>query len=186
MGATAIVRAAALVYVWSASAWSFAADRVVPVRAADRRTTDVAFASPAARPASHAPRPTPARTAELRGDSDAPLRVQPADWSGYRGIRRYSPYYYPTYAPYPPFYYGHYVYRPWYARPYAYAYGYPAYAPPIYRYPIYPYRGWVYGYGPYAWGGLYPPAIAAPAVVSPQVFWTPPAADADDAGCFYW
>lgn len=113
--------------------------------------------------------------------------MQPADWSGYRGIRRPSPYYYPAYAPYPPFYYGHYAYRPWYARPYAYAYGYPAYAPPIYGPPIYGPRWYgYYGYAPYAWGGFYPPAVAAPMWVSPQVSWTAPAAAADYAGCFYW
>jgi hypothetical protein len=128
-----------------------------------------------------------ARTAVLRGDRDAPVCVQPVDWSGYRGIRRYSPYYYPAYAAYPPFYYGHYAYRSWYARPYAYAYGYPAYAPPLYGYrAFYGYRGGYYGFAPYAWGGFYPPVMASPAIVSPQVFWTPPAAAADYAGCFYW
>jgi hypothetical protein len=150
-----------------------------------------AFAATTAAECDAADRAIPARTAVLRSDHDAPVRAQPVDWSGYRGIRRYSPYYYPAYTPYPPFYYGHYAYRPWYARPYAYAYGYPAYAPPLYGYrAFYGYRGGYYGYAPYAWGGFYPPLMASPAIVasqvSPQVFWTPPAAAADYAGCFYW
>ncbi len=130
-------------------------------------------------------RTVPAQTAVLRSEPDAPVRARPVDWSGYRGIRRYSPYYYPAYASYRPYYYGHYAYRPWYARPYANFYGYPAYAPPFYAT-----RGWYRGYapyaGPYAWHGFYPPAVYPPVVVSPQVSWTAPAAAADYAGCIYW
>ncbi|MEX2185599.1 MAG: hypothetical protein WD875_02350 [Pirellulales bacterium] len=133
----------------------------------------------------------PVRTAILRSEPEAPVRAQLVDWSGYRGIRRYSPYYYPAYAGYSPYYYGNYAYRPWYARPYAYAYGYPAFAPPVYA-PRGWYRGY-YGYNgyapyaaPYAWGGFYPPVVSPSVLVSPQVSWTAPAASADYVGCFYW
>lgn len=137
-------------------------------------------------------KPTPARTAVLARTRDAgDVRATPVDWSGYRGIRRYSPYYVPGYVPgyavYRPYYYGNYAYRPWYARPYAYAYGYPGYAPPYYRYPAYAYSAWAV-HAPYAWGGFYPPAVAVapPVVAAPQVYSTRPAAAADDVGCFYW
>jgi hypothetical protein len=150
----------------------------------------------------------PARTAVLArspGETNVPARQ--VDWSGYRGIRRYSPYYYPGYAAYSPYYYGNYAYRPWYARPYAYAYGYPGYAGPFYRagYPRFAYPGYAYpgfrypgfagigypAYAPYAWGGFYPPPIAAPvvvgpAIVGPQVSSTGSADAADYVGCYYW
>jgi hypothetical protein len=145
----------------------------------------------------------PARTAVLArspGETNVPARQ--TDWSGYRGIRRYSPYYYPGYAAYSPYYYGNYVYRPWYARPYAYAYGFPGYAGPFYRagYPRFAYPGFAYpgfagigypAYAPYAWGGFYPPPIAAPVVVGPavagpQVSSTGSSHATDYVGCYYW
>jgi hypothetical protein len=133
----------------------------------------------------------PARAAILaRSSSTEAVRAVAVDWSGYRGIRRYSPYYAPGYSMYPPYYYGNYAYRPWYARPYANPYGFPAYAPPLYRYSPY---GYAAAYGLYGWGGFYPPPIAAPfpAVIGPQfsrpqVSSTGPAAAADYVGCFYW
>ena len=137
--------------------------------------------------------PTPARTAVLVRAATEQVQATAVDWSGYRGIRRYSPYYAPYYAPgyafYRP-YYGNYAYRPWYARPYAYAYGYPGYAPPYYRYPTYAYSGYAL-YGPYAWDGFYrPPIVVAPfapsSVVAPQVSSTAAGTTADYVGCFYW
>lgn len=139
--------------------------------------------------------PTPARTAVLVRAPTEQVRATVVDWSGYRGIRRYSPYYAPYYSPgysvYRPYYYGNYAYRPWYARPYAYAYGYPGYAPPYYRYPTYAYSAYAL-YGPHAWGGFYPPPVVAapfaapPVVVAPQVSSTEAGTAADYVGCFYW
>jgi hypothetical protein len=155
-------------------------------------------------PARESKKAIPARTAVLdRATITSSVRAQYVDWSGYRGIRRYSPWYLARYGYYPPYYYGNYAYRPWYARPYAYAWGYPAYAPPPYRYAPYGYAGFWPGYLPYAWGGPYPPPIAAPGIVAPgivapgivapgvvvarpQVSSTVPAADAEYVGCFYW
>jgi hypothetical protein len=135
-------------------------------------------------------KPIPARTAVLyRANADETVRVQQVDWSGYRGIRRYSSSYLAGYGYHPGYYYSNYAYRPWYTRPYAYAWGYPGYAPPAYRYAPYGYAGYWPGYLPYAWGGPYPPPIAAPAplvVAPPQVSSTVPAADAEYVGCFYW
>ncbi len=135
----------------------------------------------------------PARTAVLARSADEPhVPVREVDWSGYRGIRRYSPYYYPAYAGYAPYYYGNYAYRPWYARPYAYAYGYPGYAGPFYRgwYPRFGYPAVGYpAYAPYAWGGFFAPPVVGPfvpAVVGPQVSSTGSAVATDYVGCYYW
>jgi hypothetical protein len=129
----------------------------------------------------------PTKTAQLSRPAATGANVRAVDWSGYRGIRRYSPYYYPGYSAYSPYYYGNYAYRPWYARPYAYAWGYPGYAGPVYRswYPAFVNPAYL----PYSWGAYYPPPVAAPmpaAVYPPQVFSIPPGGAADYVGCFYW